>query len=277
MINTVKEAIKYPFNDTKQVLLLGILTGVMGLIAIIPNLGIGFIAMPVVIQNINPMLLVSLGLLLLLLSIIQLIISLLINGYSYRIINLSLNRQMQLPELNNWKNMFIDGLKLFVVEFIYLLAFGVFCLIVAIIGTAIASLLPEIGALIVLALFGIICIIGFIITILVSNMAIVHVVKNDGDIAKGFDYKEILNIISQIGWGKYILILILSYIFTLVVMLVLGVLFAILLFLIAMTNIPTLLAILGLVFFIITYFLIVPYFTLFSSRLIGSIYNLKDY
>ena len=139
MINTVKEAIKYPFNDTKQVLLLGILTGVMGLIAIIPNLGSGFIAMPGVIQNINPMLLVSLGLLLLLLSIIQLIISLLINGYSYRIINLSLNRQMQLPELNNWKNMFIDGLKLFVVEFIYLLAFGVFCLIVAIIGTAIAS------------------------------------------------------------------------------------------------------------------------------------------
>lgn len=49
----------------------------------------------------------------------------LVGGYSYRITSIALNGMINgedpLPEFKNWKKMFIEGIKVFAVKFIYLL------------------------------------------------------------------------------------------------------------------------------------------------------------
>ncbi|MDD1718916.1 MAG: DUF4013 domain-containing protein [Methanoregulaceae archaeon] len=142
------------------------------------------------------------------------------------------------PEPDQWWKMFVDGLKLFVAAIIY--AIPVFIVIVATIGYAIVGIfsrlpqgnpdylaahpeivlgmlpeiLPGILAGIVLTL-----IVAFIIS-LFATIAMVRLARTDR-FGEAFNFGEILATIRKIGWGSYILALIVigivSFIFAVVI------------------------------------------------------------
>ena len=49
------------------------------------------------------------------------LIGLFVSGYFFRIIKSSLDGMDELPGLNNWNDMFISGIKVFIVSFVYLI------------------------------------------------------------------------------------------------------------------------------------------------------------
>jgi len=130
------------------------------------------------------------------------------------------------PPLRDYGDMFVQGLKVAIAGFVYMLIPAILILL-GILGflTAIFSAFgmgmfyPAFGAMgIGLLVVGII--LAFAIAIIMA-MAIVHMVKNNS-FSKAFAVGEILGIIGKIGWGKYILWLIVMFIIWVVVATVVG-------------------------------------------------------
>ena len=99
----VKDSIKYPFSDWKKILVLGILTAFSGLSTLSILLGAK-----------NSVLIGVLG------TIGYLNVALIL-GYSFKIIKSSWAGVTELPEFDNWFEMFTDGIKFIVVNFVYLI------------------------------------------------------------------------------------------------------------------------------------------------------------
>ena len=102
LVKIIEDAVSYPFSDWKKILILGIL-------AIISSLGIAtlFIGTLLGIKNV---------LVIILLFIIgYFIFGFLIDGYNFRIIKTSISGERELPEFNNWVEMFVDGIKVSIV------------------------------------------------------------------------------------------------------------------------------------------------------------------
>jgi len=128
-------------------------------------------------------------LILIALSIVP-ILNFIVVGYGYRIVQIG---RKELPELNNYLDLFINGLKIVVVVLIYFVT--PVLIIIASIGfkfslVVIPVLLLSISLLFLLAI--------------VAAIGIVHMIVNNS-MAKAFAIGEIMNIISKIGWNKYIL------------------------------------------------------------------------
>lgn len=162
----ISDAVKYPSSDWKKVLILGVFF-ILSFIVV----GIIFIA-----------------------------------GYFLRIVKSTLAGFDELPEFDEWGQMFIDGLKVIVVWIVYM----IIPLIVIFIGifASIASI-ASIGTITnpaALLGFGVVAIIGFILALifgLIAYMAIVNMAFYD-EIGAAFKFGEVLERISTIGWGKYI-------------------------------------------------------------------------
>jgi len=103
IFNIMKDALRYPFSDMKKIFVLGLIFTVSGISGFSESLG-----------AVNDVLIFFLG-------IIGLIIGLLGLGYIFRIIKLSLIEITTLPVFDDWFVMFIDGTKIFIVSFVYLI------------------------------------------------------------------------------------------------------------------------------------------------------------
>jgi hypothetical protein len=91
----------YPFLDWKKILILGIILVVSNSANIIQTF----------LDNVGVMV-ISLGL-------IGFVAKFLANGYKFKILESSFNGVKEPPEFNNWSEMFTNGIKLFIVGFIY--------------------------------------------------------------------------------------------------------------------------------------------------------------
>ena len=127
-------------------------------------------------------------------------------GYLFRIIKASLAGLDELPEFDEIGEMFVDGLKVFVVGIVYSIPVIIISIIIgALLGSTTStslSLNPYMIWAIVLgyAVYIIVAaIIGLIEVIAIANMA-----YYDGDLGAAFRFGEILDHIARIGWGKYI-------------------------------------------------------------------------
>jgi hypothetical protein len=127
-------------------------------------------------------------------------------GYLFRIIKATLAGLDELPEFDEIGEMFVDGLKVFVVGIVYSIPVIIISTIIgAIVGSsnsATLSLNPSmIWAFVLVYIVYIIIavIIGLIEVIAIANMA-----YYDGDLGSAFRFSEILDHIARIGWGKYI-------------------------------------------------------------------------
>lgn len=143
------------------------------------------------------------------------IVNLIVVGYQTRVIK-ETPASREPPPLRDYGDLFIQGLKVTIAVFLYMLvpmvlislgAFGFFMPMMKI-----PSFLPAVMGIGLLAVG---TLLAFCIAI-IAAMAIVHMLKNNS-FGKAFAVGEILQIIGKIGWGKYIIWLIIMFVISLVV------------------------------------------------------------
>ncbi|MGB9838519.1 DUF4013 domain-containing protein [Methanothermobacter sp.] len=164
----VNDAIRYPSSDWKKVIILGVL--MIASVLIIPLF--------------------------------------LVMGYGFRALKASIAGFDELPEFDEWGEMFVDGLKVFVVQIAYMIVpliiifAGTFGSLAMVSPTGIPDTTSFTG------LLGGTVIIGVILAIilgLIETIAIAHMAYNDSELGAAFRFSEILDVISQIGWIDYII------------------------------------------------------------------------
>lgn len=217
----ISESIKYPSSNWKKVIILGIL--VIASVLIVPIF--------------------------------------LVYGYVFRIMKASIAGLNELPEFDELGEMFVDGLKIFVVALVYAIPIWIISAILGAImgtgmGTPATSLDPTMiwGALASSTVF----IIVALIIGLVEIMAILNMAYYDGEIGAAFRFNEILDRIARIGWGKYIV----TYI-----------VIAVISFIGFLIGLITMFVLIG---FILLPLIIVPYLAMFSSRAMALLFASTD-
>ena len=135
-------------------------------------------------------------------SLLTLIPIFLFLGYEYRILEISthgmINGTDKVPEFNNLKEMLINGVKIFLVKFVY---FAVPILILAVTTT---PFLDNISGGIIQTAGATISMILAIILYFVSFISLSNMAAHD-NFKKAFDFKEIKEVILTIGPARYVL------------------------------------------------------------------------
>lgn len=207
----------------------------------------------------------------------------LVLGYEYRVLDIStkgmVNGNEKLPEFNDLVGMFVDGLKVFLVSLVYMIIPIIIFLAFAITGGGLTNLNQGLGAGI-----GIVGLIIFIISVIIfffmSLMAVANMIANGGAMKKAFDFKEIWNLISNIGWLRYILFYIgiiiaqgviialtaiISFILQFIVLIGLGALNG------TVASVGSI--IIAFLVFLVFSLLLQPYMSVFRNRALGLIYE----
>ena len=163
--------------------------------------------------------------------IIAVILALPLLGYMVRVYR----GENPAPDVSNWGSLFADGLKLFVILFIY--AIPVLILAIALLGSVILAMIPYLPelmnasqpsmipdtmmGLIGAAIFGVVIIILVALIIwLIEATAVVRFSRTNS-IGEAFNFGEIFSRIGKIGVGSYIVALIIQAIIVFVVMFIL--------------------------------------------------------
>ena len=113
------------------------------------------------------------------------------------------------PDFGDWGRLLIDGLKLQIVGFVWFLpALIVFLCAVAIVVIMIGS--QGSGSLFLLLLLLVLLIAGIIVLVLVALLSVMGIIRfaRTGSMAEGLRYSAIMDLIGKIGWGNYIVALI---------------------------------------------------------------------
>ncbi|MDD1715565.1 MAG: DUF4013 domain-containing protein [Methanolinea sp.] len=142
-----------------------------------------------------------------------------------------------LPPVSGFGKLFIDGIKYLIIEVIYLIPVLIILAVTA--GAAIMAALPTLMAMpsepnldvLMPALMPIIggVIVGILIAVIVGIIlwlfAIVGIVRfaRTGRIGEAFNFGAILATIGKIGWGTYILALIIMAVLLTIVVLIIGI------------------------------------------------------
>jgi hypothetical protein len=136
-------------------------------------------------------------------------------GYYLRIIKSTLKGLDELPDFERVGELFIDGIKIFIICIIYsIIPLIFYALSVAFArsetvssstttSSIFSSYLPGLTGISLVFL-----IITFILALIINIFAyigITNIVYHDSEIGAALRYSEILNIIAAIGWGNYIL------------------------------------------------------------------------
>ena len=225
----IMDAIKYPISDTRKFLIFCVLIILMSLSTILPSYG------------------VNNGTLTLILTLVTLIVSFIVLGYSVEVIKGGTEGDDTLPDFDYVKQ-FVMGIKAFILEIIYFIIPAIIVLIVAsasglfssftkIVYVSIdamandANNLTTIMAAIpqstintftnALTVTLIVAIILFIIFSLMSFTGLVRFAKS-GSGTEGLRFREILRDMSKVGFGKIIVTLIVIYIIALALAFVIG-------------------------------------------------------
>lgn len=272
--DVVKEGLKYPFNDGKKVLTLGIILLVSSLVSIFmdymvfDNMRVLADAAPVeTVQAAISALPPSNVALVVLSWIITFALAIFCAGYLYNVIKYSIENRSDLPGFADIKNIFVNGIKIIIVEIAYMILPGILLLlgIMLAVNEAVSSSVNTIGGILI-----VIAIVFAIFAALMEIMAICNMVEKD-NLKAAFDFNGILAQIKKIGWGRFIGILI----FTGVVIAVLSV-FLDLIFGAIATGLSILLGsalVLILTRTIFDSLLVSPYMGIVLSRIYGSIYR----
>lgn len=205
----------------------------------------------------------------------------LITGYNYRVINTAvhgiINGRDPLPEFDDVIDMFVDGVKVVIVQIAYLLVPGIIFLIFTLIANAVsgvaASAIMVIGSLITFVLVIVAC--------LMSQMALCHMAYNEGAFSKAFAISEIKEVINEIGWfntiATYIGLIIITIAIAVVVTAIIYGIFTVfgISGAILGVNPSGVFIVAVLINFMITMFIVGPYLSIFNARSIGLLYTMQ--
>jgi hypothetical protein len=259
MKEIILNALKYPISDWKKMLILGIIVVLSNIIRINPLIG-------------------STDYIIITLGLFGLIISFLARGYQYRIIKSSISKDITLPDFTSWKEMFIDGVKVFLVSTVYLIPAILIILIVSASYTEIVGLIiPNLSSVIAGTLFGggiiamintgtmveiwyLIAFLYMIIILPVSLLAIAIMADKNGQIRTAFYPSMLLGKIKTLGPINLIKWYFITGILFFVLYLIGGIL----------TNIlVSIQPIIGIAFQLL---IVVPYLYIFLYRSVGMFY-----
>ena len=189
----------------------------------------------------------------------------LITGYNYRVINTAvhgvINGRDSLPDFEDLIDMFVDGVKVVIVQIAYVLV----PIIVFLIFALLAGQLPVL----------------FVVACLMDQMGLCHMAYNDGAFSKAFAIKEIKEVIDEIGWfnciATYLGLIIITLVIALVVTVIVYGIFTVFGVSSAVLGLdPSGIFILGvLINSAITMFIVGPYLSIFNSRSIGLLYTMQ--
>lgn len=163
--------------------------------------------------------------------------------------------ESQLPPLENWGEMFINGIKLIVVGVIYFI-------VPWIVSGILSMVLGDVGT-----------IIGFIVSFifsLVAAMALIRFARTDS-FGEAFNISAIIAYIGKIGWLNYILALIILWIVAVVAIIAFMIVVGIVSFILAL--IPVVGWLLALILIAIIGILIGPFVGVFEARYMTLIYD----
>ena len=258
----ILDAIKYPFSDTRKFLIFCALIILMSLSSVLPSYGIKD------------------GTFAIILSLVTLIVSFIVLGYSVEVIKGGTEGEGTLPDYDFVKQ-FVMGIKAFILEIIYFIIPAVIVIIVASATglfssftkiiyasvdamannasnlTMIMAAIPQSTMNTFTNALSITLILGIILFILFSFLSFTAQVRfaKTGSGTEGLRFREILRDISKVGLLKMIVTLIVIYIIALALVFVIG--------------------LIGLIPYIgvfISIFIGVPYVVLYIYRAIGLLY-----
>ena len=205
----------------------------------------------------------------------------LITGYNYRVINTAvhgiINGRDPLPGFDDIIDMFVDGVKVVIVQIAYLLVpfivFMIFAVIASNIGGAASSAIMVIGCILTFALLIAAC--------LMSQMGLCHMAYNEGSFSKAFAINEIKEVIDEIGWfnciATYLGLIIITLVISIVVTLLIYGIFTIFGISSAVLGAnPGGIFVLGMIInSLVTMFIVGPYLSIFNARSIGLLYTMQ--
>ncbi|WP_296887764.1 DUF4013 domain-containing protein [uncultured Methanobrevibacter sp.] len=271
MTDCVVDGLKYPFKDIKKVLSFGILFSIINVISLFisfKSLDLYRATLRILEKRNGGELSLKFSQLpsgevytITILAIISFIIILFILGYEYDIVKFSIEKKESLPRLDDILNIFKKGIKYFIVA----LAYNIIPAIILSVGIALVH-----NSLILSVIF-IISMILFIIAFFIQIMALNNMIAYD-KLSKAFDLREIINNISNLGWGKYIGIILFTSIIYMIIMSAVGVILSFLTVLFTSTINNQVFIVLTFIS-IITGLFINSYLGVFLNRVCGSIYR----
>ena len=205
----------------------------------------------------------------------------LITGYNYRVINTAvhgiINGRDPMPGFEDIIDMFVDGVKVVIVQIGYLLVpfiiFMIFAVIASNIGGIASSAIMVVGCILTFVLLIVAC--------LMSQMGLCHMAYNDGSFSKAFAVSEIKEVIDEIGWfsciATYLGLIIITLVISLVVTALIYGIFTVFGISGAVLGAdPSGIFILGIIInSLVTLFIVGPYLSIFNARSIGLLYTMQ--
>ncbi|MFA4848718.1 MAG: DUF4013 domain-containing protein [Methanoregula sp.] len=189
----------------------------------------------------------------LLLVIATILLGLPLLGYSLKV----LRGEKPAPEVKDWGTLFIDGIKYLIITLIYLIPTIVIFFIT--IGAGILATVgqdpAEVMGAVMGMLFGFIVVgIVLILTMIFATIGTIRFART-GSMGEAFNFGEISATIGKIGWGSYIIALIVLFVVLIIIEIIL--------------SIIGMIPVLG---FIINIILVAP-LTLFEARYLCQVYD----
>lgn len=205
----------------------------------------------------------------------------LVTGYNYRVINTAvhgvINGRDPLPGFDDLIGMFVDGVKVVIIQIAYLLVpfivFIIFAVIAGQLSGIASSALMIIGCIITFALMVVAC--------LMDQMGICHMAFNDGSFSKAFAISELKEVIDEIGWfnciATYLGLIIITVVIASVVTAIIYGIFTVFGISGAILGAnPSGIFLLGMVInSLVTMFIVGPYLSIFNARSIGLLYTMQ--
>jgi hypothetical protein len=124
----------------------------------------------------------------------------------------------QLPPLENYFELWIQGLKILVASIIFMiipLALTIPFIFLLVLSWISIPILPTLSWFLALLLLTVGVLLAFFLAILLT-MAIVNMLRKDS-FSKAFAFGEILEIVGKVGWGSYILWLVIIFVCSIIV------------------------------------------------------------
>ena len=136
-------------------------------------------------------------------------------GYSLKV----LRGDRPAPEVSDWGTLFIDGIKLIIIMLIYMIP-AMIVLFVVVGASALASMSSNPSAAMAAVggiLFGLL--LFFVVALITAIFAIIGEVRfaRTGKMGEAFNFSEILGTIGKIGWGPYIIALIVLFVVQMII------------------------------------------------------------
>ncbi|MBQ6099965.1 DUF4013 domain-containing protein [Methanobrevibacter sp.] len=205
----------------------------------------------------------------------------LLTGYNYRVINTAvhgvINGRDPLPGFDDVIDMFVDGVKVVIVQIAYLLVPA----IVFIIFAACAGQLHGMASSVLMIVGCLITFVLFVVACLMQQMGLCHMAYHDGAFSKAFAISEIREVIDEIGWfnciATYLGLIIITLVIAAVVTAIIYAIFTIFGISGAILGAnPGGIFILGAIInSLVTMFIVGPYLSIFNARSIGLLYTMQ--